>query len=148
MKTSLIHNISAHPVIVSWVVGAVAINGTLLMAVSHEAPLNYVFSDTKAALLYLLGTIAAILLGYFAGMFAIWPLMRPLCTKLNGGPLQEGDQVCVLSGPHMGVIASVKKRVAGQGGWKVAVLEFGEQHRGAESDVVEEFMTLRISKRQ
>jgi hypothetical protein len=147
--TSRLHNkICAHPVAVSWLLGACALAGAIFILLSREVGLASILSDLRAALFLTFGLFLATLLGYFVGMFTCWPFIRPICSRVNGAPFKIGDHVLVLSGPEQGQTAEVYEITVGQGGWNLVRLDFGEERRKSFRDIFEEYSLLRIDGEQ
>jgi hypothetical protein len=140
-----LHRLCAHPIILSWVVGATGLIGFMLWALSEEVELKHPFSSSQATGLFALATIPIVLLGYFAGMFFVWPFIRPLCSRINGSPLNIGDTVEILMGPERGRIATVYETPSGQGGWQLARLNLGEERQAAFKDIFETYQLLKIT---
>ena len=98
-------------------------------------------------MLFLLGAlIPTSLLGLFLGMFTCWPLIRVVCSRLNGAPLRPGDQVVILSGAHKGDIAEVYEITVGQGGWNLARLDLGPERKDQFTDIFEEYSLFKIKR--
>lgn len=112
-----LNKVCAHPVIVSWAVGACVLNTATVALILHGSSLSAIISGWQTILRLLLALIPTTILGYFLGMFTCWPLIRVICSKYNGAPLKAGDQVIILSGPQKGNIARVYEIIVGQGGW-------------------------------
>ena len=132
--------------IVTWTLGACAFDAVLFGSLLREAPLRTIAADWQAMLYAMAAFIPATLLGYFVGVFTCWPLIRVVCSKINGAPLEPGDQVLVLSGPHKGLIAEVYEITVGQGGWELARLDLGIEHRERFRDIFEQYSLLRIRR--
>ncbi|NJM55570.1 MAG: hypothetical protein HC841_06325 [Verrucomicrobiae bacterium] len=126
----------------SWLIGATGLIGFLLWAMSKEVSLNYVFSGSQAVWSLALAAVPVVLLGYFAGMFFVWPFMRTFCSRINGSPLLIGDTVEILTGPDRGRIATVYETPIGQGGWQLARLDFGDERRANFKDIFETYQLL------
>jgi hypothetical protein len=148
MTPSALNKICAHPVIISWVLGACALNAGIVAYISRGLILSSVVSDWKTLLLLLLALIPSTLLGYLVGMFSYWPLVRIFCSKCNAAPLKVGDQVMVLKGPQKGSIAKVYQIIVGQGGWHLARLDFGQERQTKFTDIFEEYAVLKIKTGQ
>jgi hypothetical protein len=143
MNPASIHFICAHPMIISWIIAAVGIDSLLISVISKQISFRWILSDALAFALFLLATISATLLGYFAGAFFVWPFARPLCTRINGGPFAPVDRVLVLAGPHRGLVATVHRKTTGQGGWKLAELTLPVKNTCTNSEIVEEYLLLK-----
>lgn len=103
--------------------------------------LSAFFTDWQAVLYLLAALIPSSLLGFILGMFTCWPLIRVLCSRYNGAPLKQNDQVMILSGAHKGTIVNVYEITKGQGGWELARLNIGQ-----ESKIFEEYSLLKIKE--
>lgn len=117
------------PVLFSWGIGAAFLNGGVFSAIEDPIDLR-VFSHTSFTLCLLVSVVCFTLLGYVLGMFTVWPLMRRLCTRINGGPFRTGDHVLVLAGPYKGKIAFVFETCVGQGGWNLVIPHVPEESGG------------------
>lgn len=115
---------------------------------SKEVTLTALVSDGQAGLFLALGLIPATLLGYFAGMFTCWPIIRPVCSRFNGAPFKAGDHVMILSGPLRGSVTGVEEITAGQGRWDVVRLDLGPDRRRNCTDTFEEYALLKSSGEQ
>lgn len=137
-----IHVCFAHPVLISWLLGAAFLDVIIILSLISE------FSDTKAlfnlrvAALLILVLIPATLLGYFCGMFTVWPFIRSLCVRLNGGPFKPRDRVLVLSGVHKWKEAFVSETTVGQGGWNLLYLSSLDEPSKQISGIFEEYSVL------
>lgn len=145
MTPRTLNKVCAHPVAVSWVVGAFALDVAILGLLSNEVTLTAIAFDWQAALFLVLGLIPATLLGYFVGMFTCWPFIRPICSKVNGAPFEAGDHVMILSGPMKGSTAEVEEITVSQGGWDVVWLDLGPERRKKFSNIFEEYSLLKIN---
>lgn len=146
MTPGALNNICAHPVIVSWVFGACALNAALIGYLSNEVSLSAVVSDWQAMLFLLVALILTSLLGYVLGMLTCWPLIRIVCSRFNGAPLRTGDTVMILSGSHKGDVAEVYEIYVGQGGWDLARLDLGQERKKTFTDIFEEYSLLKIKR--
>ena len=144
MTPSVLHRICARPVVVSWIIGAWALDALVLTLPSNGVRLTNIASDWQGMAFLLLAVVAATGLGFFLGMFTCWPWIRPICSRFNGAPLKAGDRVLVLAGSHRGTTAQVYEITTGQGGWDLARLDLGPAHRDKFSDIVEEYSVLKI----
>ena len=142
----MLNRICAHPVMLSWAIGAAALETALLSARFGGLPLAAIASDWQGILLFLLALIATAVFGFFLAMFTFWPLIRVACGKFNGAPLKEGDLVLVLTGPNKGRTTQVREMTVGQGGWNLARLNLGEQNEIRRKDIFEEYSLLKIQK--
>jgi hypothetical protein len=109
-------------------------------------PLRAIATDWHTALWLLAASIPATLLGCLGGMIACWPLVRIICSKVNGAPLEPGDQVTILSGPNKGIVAEVYEITRGQGGWELALLDLGPERENRFGDIFEEYSLLKINR--
>lgn len=139
---SVLHKICAHPVGISWAIGAGVLNVLVL------TPLICVVSTLQGVVLLLLAVVLLTGLGFFVGMFTCWPWIRRICSRINGAPLKIGDRVLVLSRRHRGTIAEVHAITTGQGGWELARLNLGPAERDKHTDIFEEYSVLKIQGEQ
>lgn len=82
------------------------------------------------------------------GMLTCWPLVRVVCSRYNGAPLQVGDRVMILSGPQKGRIGEVYQITTGQGGWDLAKLDLGQEIGEIFMDIFEEYAVMKINAKQ
>jgi hypothetical protein len=130
--------------VISWVVGACALNAAGFALISHGLSVWAIFSDWHTILLSVFAVIPTSLLGFFLGVFTCWPWIRAICSRYNGSPLRVGDHVLILSGPQKGDFALVYEITVGQGGWNVARLDLGEEREKKFKDIFEEYSLLKI----
>jgi hypothetical protein len=147
VPVGMVHRICAFPIAITWILGAIALNGLLLTAFANDVSLHTIFSDWHTFLLLMLAFIPSSVLGYFVGMLTVWPLVRIFCSRYNGYPLATGDQVVVLSGPLKNTRAEVYEITTSQGGWDLARLNLGEERRKKFRDLFEEYSLLKVTKR-
>ena len=134
--------------IVTWVLGAYALDAAILLAlISPSASLSAIVSDWRTMLLLVWILIPATGLGFFAGMFTCWPLVRIICSKYNGAPLKVGDQVIILSGTDRGKLAEVYEITIGQGKWELARLDLGRERSEKFRDIFEVYSLLKIKSK-
>jgi hypothetical protein len=141
------NKICAHPMVVTWVIGAGVLTIAVVSYRSNAQAVISLFASWQGILCLLLCAVPLSGLGFYLGMFTVWPLIRVVCSRLNGAPLQIGDKVLILSGPRKGDIAEVYEIVVGQGGQKLARLNLGKERgeRFADiSDIFEEYSVLKI----
>lgn len=129
--------------IIAWIIAAVGINGLMICVISQEVSFRWIFSDVFASALFLLAVIFAILLGYFAGALFVWPFLRPICPRINGGPFAPGDRVRVLAGPYRRLVVTVSRTTIGQGGWQLAELTLSTEAPQPTANIVEEYTLLK-----
>ena len=139
-----LNKICARPVLISWAMGACALDAAIISFLSKEVSLSVIISDTQAVLFLTLALVPATLLGYFLGMFTCWPLLRVVCSRFNGAPLKTGDHVMILSGPHKGSTAVVYEIMTGQGGRVLARLDLGPERAKTFKDIFEEYSVFKI----
>ena len=125
MKPNLIHYICARPQIVACSLGAIALNVCFHRADFSGDFLFFVITDAFVTLCLIVSLVANVCLGMFGGMLLFWPFLRPLFSKINASSISIGDKVMVLSGPNKGMIGQVCEFVIGQGGWRLARIDFG-----------------------
>jgi hypothetical protein len=145
MTPSVLNNICARPVVISWIIGACVLDGLLLTVPSNGLQLISIASDWQGAAFLLLAVVAATGLGFFLGMFTCWPWIRHICSRINGAPLRIGDRVLVLSRRHRGTTTQVYEITTGQGGWDLARLDLGTAHRDKFTDIFEEYSVLKVN---
>jgi hypothetical protein len=145
MTPRLLNKVCAHPVALSWVLGACALDAAVIVLLSKEVSLTAIVSDRQAGLFLAFGLIPATLLGYFVRMFTCWPFVRPVCSRFNGAPFKAGDHVVILSGPLRGGMADVEEITASQGGWDVVWLDLGPDRRKKFSNIFEEYSLLKTN---
>ena len=146
IRLNVLNRICAYPVIISWVLGACVANLAVIGFLSNEVGLSGLTANWHVIAWLLFALILSSLLGYFLGMFTCWPLVRRICSRLNGAPLKIGDQVLVLSGPHKGEMADVREITVGQGGWDLAILDLGSEREARLPDIFEEYSLLKIER--
>jgi hypothetical protein len=144
VKPSALNKICAHPMIVTWVLGACVLNAFILGSISHGMSLAVMISDWQTMEIFTLAFIPATGLGFFLGMFTCWPMVRVICSRYNGAPLKVGDQVLILTGPDKGKIVEVWEITVGQGGWELARLNLSEERSQKFRDIFEEYSLLKI----
>lgn len=144
MRPNVLNRICAHPIIVSWFVGAWALNAVVLTLGLRGVRLAGFGLNLKEAAVLPLVVIATTGLGFFLGMFTCWPWIRAICGRFNGAPLKPGDHVFILSGPHRGTTRRVYEITTGQGGWNLARLDLGAGCKEKFSDIFEEYSVLKI----
>jgi hypothetical protein len=146
MNPSALNRVCAHPVAVTWALGAAGLDGLIVILFGREVSLATILSDWQASLLLALALVLGAGLGYFAGMFTLWPLVRRTCSRLNGAPFTIGDRVMILCGPLKGNIAAVEDITPGQGGWGVVWLELGPERRLKFSNLFEQYSLLNLGR--
>jgi len=132
-------------VVISWVLGACALDAAVITLLSKEASMFTIAADWRAALWLFAALIPTSALGYFLGMFTCWPLVRVICCRYNLAPLKAGHHVMVLSGPQKGITAEVCEITVGQGGWNLARLDIGEERCKKFNDLFEEYSLLKVN---
>ncbi len=147
MTPNLLNKICARPVLISWVVGACALDAFVLAQTAQAVPLSAIFAGWWTATLFVLALIPTTLLGFFLGMFTCWPVVRVTCSKYNAARLQVGDQVLILSGPDHGRTAPVYQIYRGQGGWQKVRLDLGPEAKEKYRDIFEFYSLLKIASR-
>ena len=143
VKPRLMNHVCAQPVLLTWAVGALILDGCILSALAHGHALALVLSNWKTTMWLAVGLLATTGLGFFFGMLTIWPLIRWTCSRYNGAPLFAGDKVLVLTGPQKGRTVRVKELFIGQGGWQVAVIADGDKDYNFPFNIVEEYTLLK-----
>jgi len=146
MKTGKLHTYCAYPVIITWGLGAFVLNAAIFTSIFRDGSLSATLAIPQLLWTLPLLFLCITALGYFLGMFSIWPLVRKFCSRYNGGPVLVGDQVQILIGPRKGHIALVYEVTIGQGGWELARLDLGQESKKAFSDIYEVYSILRINR--
>ena len=144
MRPSALNKICAYPVIISWVIGAIVLNAFICLLISKEVPFSIIVSDWSSTLLLIFAFFPVSLLGYFAGMFTVWPMIRVICSRFNGAPLRIGDRVQVLTGPHKGKITEVYEIFLGQGRWELASINLNPEEKAKCTDIHEVYTLYKI----
>lgn len=140
-KPRILNRICAHPEMIACALGA-CVGGILLYLCLSEVPLRTIAPNWQWMLYILaLAVPAATLLGCLLGMITCWPLVRVVCSRINGVPHKPGDQVILLTGPHKGTIAEVYEIAVGQGGLELAVIHLGEH-----TQVFDQWCLFRIKR--
>ena len=146
MKPTTLNFVCAHPVGVSWLIGALTLNvfvfAVLMAEVSSSVPHFGSGIIFPSVVLFCSTT----LLGYFLGMFTCWPWVRALCSKFNGASLKIGDEVHILSGPDRNEVAKVYEKTIGQGGWTLVRLDLGSERKTSCTDIFEQYSVLNITR--
>lgn len=145
---SLLNRICAHPMIISWGVGAIILDAALLAVVFTNASLHAIATDGRGMFCLGAALFAATLLGFFLGMFTCWPVIRFACSRHNGGALRAGDEVLILTGPHRGKRTRVYEMIVGQGGWSLARLNLGSSAQRHHTYIFEVYSLLNIRKNE
>ncbi len=122
-----LNRVCAHPIQISWMVGASILNAIVLAVPSEGVRLVSIALDWQGWASLVLAVSAATGLGYFLGMFICWPWIRPLCSRLNGAPFKCGGHVVILTGPLRGTSAVVEDITKSQGAWDVVWLDLGPE---------------------
>jgi hypothetical protein len=146
MKPRMLNIVCAHPIAISWCLGAAVLDTAVISSVAGDLSNPAVLLRPTVLLCLTLATVSATILGYFLGMFTCWPLARVVCSRLNGAPFRIGDTVLILSGPRKGTMTRVYDTCVGQGGWNLLKLELEPQDRTDYSDIFEEYSVLRICR--
>ena len=140
-----LNKICAHPVAVSWVLGACALNAAVFGSICHGVSLSAVVFDWQTILLLVWIFIPTTLLGYFLALFTCLPMLfMVICRRYNGAPFKAGDQVMILSGPQKGKIARVYEMTVGQAGQKLARVDLGQGYQNNFTDIFEEYALFKI----
>jgi hypothetical protein len=144
MQPGWLNKICAHPVAVSWVLGACGIDVPLMVSILRGGSLRAIVADWQVMLVVVLVLIPASGLGLIIGMFTCWPWMRIICSRYNAAPLKVGDHVMILSGPQKGKIVRVYEITVGQGGWELARLDLSAESNKDFRDIFEEYSVLKL----
>jgi hypothetical protein len=140
MKPGFTNRICAHPAIICCVIGASALNGSVLTVLSHGVRLAEIASGWQGTLLLGQIVFATTLLGCLLGAVISWPVFA-LCRRVNGAPLKSGDRVLILSGPHRGTATEVYEITTGQGGCALVRVDLGPSYK---DDIFEEYAVLKL----
>ena len=146
MMPSALNRVCAHPILISWILGASILNAIVLTVPFNGVRLVSIASEWQGWAFLILAVVAATGLGYFLGMFTCWPWIRPICSRLNGAPFMCGDHVVILAGPLRGRCAVVEDITKGQGGWDIVWLDLGPERRKTFSNIFEEYSMLKCRK--
>ena len=144
MTPSVLNRICAHPDAISWMIGACVLDTLVLKLPSDGVRLTSIASDWQGLSFLLLALAGATGLGCFLGMFACWPWIRPLCSKVNGAPFELADRVMILAGPLRGTTAEVEDITKGQGGWNIIWLGLGPERRKRFSNIFQEYSLFKM----
>jgi hypothetical protein len=147
MQASVFNKICAHPMMVTWVLGASVLNVLVIGSIIREISFSAVISDWEMVLLLILAVVPISGFGFYLGMFTCWLPVRIFCSRYNGAPLKVGDQVHILSGPQKGAVANVYEIITGQGGWELARLDLGAERAKKFRDIFEQYSVLKISEK-
>lgn len=151
MKPRLLNRICAQPAIVTCTLGGCALDAVVFCSLLREAPLRAIAPDWQW-MLYLLAAFvpAATLLGSLFGTMLLSAPVEIVCRKVNGGPLNAGDKVIVLSGPRKGTIAVVYETSRGQAPWEqLARVDLGiEPKEERPHDVFADYSLLKIKENE
>jgi hypothetical protein len=141
MKPRFFHFVCAHPVMISWCLGAAAVD----IFVANVATASFTVFRSEMILPLVIALIPGTFLGLWVGVFTTLLPVEKVCKRLNGAPFRVGDSVFILSGPHKGMVAEVYGTTVGQGGEKLLKLELGPKHRADYSDIFDEYSVTRLS---
>lgn len=141
----MLNKLCTRPVAISGVLGAYALDLALIMILMDVITLPAIVADRWFLLYSPIAFISSTLLGIIIGMAIFWPLVRVICSKINGAPLRPGDRVMILSGLYKNSVAVVSGKIKGQGGWELAILNFGSEQNG-QTGVYEEYELLWIGR--
>lgn len=148
MTPGKLNKICAHPMIVTWVLGACVLNAAIVFALTtSDTSQSAIVFDWQMISLLVWIIIPSTGLGFFLGMFTCWPLVRVVCSRYNGAPLKVGDRVIILSGSEKGKTAEVYEITIGQGKWELARLNLGQERQEKFRDIFEEYSLLKIKDR-
>jgi hypothetical protein len=130
---------------ISWVLGTLALWTIATYALFREGLFPAVFRDVTSVLCFLLAYACLSGLGVFAGAFTVlWPVMR-VCRYINGAPFAVGDHAIILTGPQAGTVARVYELTVGQGGDLLPRLDLGADVAAKHRDIFEDYSLLRQS---
>jgi hypothetical protein len=136
MRHRVLGCVTSHPLAVSWVIGAISLNGMLLYLLKTEFGTLSVFFTFPIVLGLLLILATASALGLFAGGFTVGPIIHWLFSTMNGANCKVGDTVVVLSGTYRGRVTRIYGVILGQGG-KLFRLDLGEKAKENYDDLFE-----------
>lgn len=142
-KPGYLNRICAYPVGVCWFMGG-AVLDIIVIRTAFRHCSAAALGDWEVVLVLLVALLAASGLGFYLGMFTVWPLVRVFASWYNGAPLKPGDEVIVLAGPDKGFKARVYETPTGQGKWKLARLDFGEERAKRFRDIYEQYSLYKI----
>lgn len=110
------HKACAHPYVISWVIGTLALwillSWNLFRSVSYAA----VFEHWTAVPLLIISYAATAGFGMFVGVIGVSWAVVPRCRRFNGAPYKVEQRVKILSGPQAGTEALIVNISRGQGG--------------------------------
>ena len=144
MRPRTINHICAHPIAVSWTVGAAVVNAAVIGSIAEVASSPQSLLRWDIILLLAFALVPGTLLGLFLGLFACSPIVIFVCRRLNGAPYVVGDKVLVLTGPHRGAVATVYGITTGQGGEPLLRLDLGPRQEPNHRELFEDVSVLRI----
>src|SRR5690625_597418 len=127
MRHQVLGRVTSHPLAVSWLIGAISLNGIVLYILKTEFGTLSVFFTFPIVLRMLLILAASSALGLFAGVFTVGPILFWLFSAMNGAKCKVGDLVVVLSGSYRGSVTRIYEVTLGQGGGKLFRLDLGEK---------------------
>ena len=142
MKIRLINYIAAHPLLVSWFIGAVVLNAYILVTVIGSFSEIDIYLTSQAGIFLVLALIPSTFLGFFLGAFTIGPFVFDICRKINGATIQKSDNVVILSGKHKGKLTCVYGMTIGQGGELLLLLDLGEEMKQKHLDIFEQYKVV------
>ncbi len=128
VKPRILHSICAHPLAISWCLGAAAIDIAIVSRIADGATDLLVVFQSGVILPLLVSLISGTLLAFLPSVVIYLPLSS-LCRKFNGAPFRVGDSVLILSGPHKGTMAEVYGTTVGQGGEKLLKLSLAPKYK-------------------
>ncbi|HTR42970.1 MAG TPA: hypothetical protein VMH87_15255 [Pseudomonadales bacterium] len=143
MQPSIFNKICAHPVMITWFLGALVLNILVIGSIIHDTSFS-IISDWKMDLLLILAMVPISGLGLYLGIFLCGPFIFIACRKFNGAPLEVGARVIILSGPQKGAVAKVYEMTIGQGGQKLARLDLGDERAKTFRDIFDQYSVLKI----
>jgi len=146
-RPSVLNRICARPVILSLILGECILGAVVLLLSLYGMPFSSIASESRGLLILAIATIGVAALGFIFGMLICWPWIRPICSKINGAPLQVGDRVVVLAGALQGTVTEVEGITCGQGGWNIVLLDLGPERERTFTNAFEEYSLFKIAKR-
>ena len=124
--------------LISWLIGALVLKAAFALWLVFNGGGPHSIGWATLAL------VPLSLLGFFLGMFTVWPSVRNFCSEKNCPNLSVDDRVVVLRGSDQGTIATVYEITQGQGGQYVARVEMGQLKKSTCEDVIEYYSLLKI----
>ena len=85
--------------------------------------------------------VASCLLGMLLGAMLVFPLLRGLAKRINGGPFAVRDPVLILTGPQRGRVGLIYELWPMRGQVRV---DLGAAEKKSVTDVIGDYQVLRV----